>query len=98
MDERAVQARVGIVVISALILTAILIVLFGDFPSILQMGNTIYVRFDNAPGVVNGTPVRKSGILVGRVSKVEFVKKSPDVMVTLSLHTGTQIYENERCE
>ncbi len=98
MDERAVQARVGIVVISALILTAILIVLFGDFPSILQMGKTIQVRFDNAPGVAKGTPVRKSGILVGRVSKVAFVKNSPDVMVTLSLHTGTQIYENERCE
>ncbi|OUT65591.1 MAG: hypothetical protein CBB70_11140 [Planctomycetaceae bacterium TMED10] len=97
MDERVAQARVGIVVISALILTAILIVLFGDFPSMFHTGKTISVRFTNAPGVTKGTPVRKSGILVGRVSKVEFVKDSPDVLVTLSLNAGTQIYEDENC-
>ena len=97
MDERVAQARVGIVVISALILTAILIVLFGDFPSMFHTGKTIRVRFTNAPGVAKGTPVRKSGILVGRVSRVEFVKDSPDVMVTLSLNAGTQIYEDENC-
>ena len=97
MDERVAQARVGIVVISALILTAILIVLFGDFPSMFHTGKTIHVRFANAPGVSKGTPVRKSGILVGRVSKVEFIKDSPDVLVTLSLNAGTQIYEDEEC-
>ena len=98
MDERVVQARVGIVVISAIILTAILIVLFSDFPSMFRSGQIIHVRFSNAPGVAKGTPVRKSRILVGRVSKVEFIKNSPDVLVTLSLHKGTQIYENEICE
>jgi phospholipid/cholesterol/gamma-HCH transport system substrate-binding protein len=98
MDERVVQARVGIVVISALILTAILIVLFGDVPSMFHSGKIIRVRFINAPGVAKGTPVRKSGILVGRVSKVEFIKNSPDVLVTLNLHAGTQIYENEICK
>ena len=97
MDERVAQARVGIVVISAIILTAILIVLFGDFPSMFHTGKTIHVRFANAPGVAKGTPVRKSGILVGRVSKVAFVKDSPDVLVTLSLNAGTEIYEDEDC-
>jgi len=97
MDERVAQARVGIVVISAIILTAILIVLFGDFPSMFHTGKTIRVRFANAPGVAKGTPVRKSGILVGRVSKVAFVKDSPDVLVTLSLNAGTEIYEDEDC-
>ncbi len=82
MDERVAQARVGIVVISALILTAILIVLFGDFPSMFHTGKTIRVRFANAPGVSKGTPVRKSGILVGRVSKVEFIKPNYERVVS----------------
>jgi len=97
MDERVVQARVGIVVISALLLTAILIVLFGDAPTPFRSGKTIFVQFSNAPGVAEGTPVRKSGILVGRVERVELMEDSSDVLVTLKLNDKAKLHQNEAC-
>ena len=97
MDERVVQARVGIVVVSALVLTAILIVLFGDVPTPFRSGKVIYIQFPNAPGVAEGTPVRKSGILVGRVDRVELMEDSSDVLVTLKLNDKAKLHENEVC-
>jgi phospholipid/cholesterol/gamma-HCH transport system substrate-binding protein len=97
MDERVLQARVGIVVVSSLLLTAILIVLFGDAPSFFKTGKTIHVKFPSAPGVTEGTPVRKSGILIGRVQKVDFAKDSSDVIVTLKIDEGRELWKHEIC-
>lgn len=97
MDERVLQARVGIVVVSALLLTAILIVLFGDAPVFFKPGRTIYVKFPSAPGIMEGTPVRKSGILIGRVQKVDFAQGSSDVIVTLQIDEGRELWDHEIC-
>lgn len=97
MEDRVIQARVGIVVVSAILLAGILIVFFGDIPSPFRRGNVIYVNFDRAPGVAEGTPVRKSGILVGRVESVQFVEDSSDVIVKIRLKPRVSLYENEVC-
>jgi len=95
MDERVLQARVGIMVVSAMLLTIILTVLFGKFPTMFAQGKTIYIRFPSAPGVTQGTPVRKSGILIGRVEGVKFIEGSSDVMVTVRTNPGVELYDNE---
>ncbi len=97
MEERALQARVGIVVIAALLLTAILIVLFGDMPTLFEGGTTFDVKFPSAPGVSEGTPVRKSGILIGRVQKVAFAEDGPGVVVTVRLDKGRELRKHEVC-
>ena len=75
MDERIMQFRVGVMVLATLIITAILVLLFGKVPSLVPHATyTIYVRFPEAPGVTRDTPVRKSGILIGRVSDIRFDK------------------------
>jgi phospholipid/cholesterol/gamma-HCH transport system substrate-binding protein len=102
MDERVMRFRVGVMVLATLIITAILAVMFGEFP---EMAGTykIYVRFPEAPGVTVDTPVRKSGILIGRVSNVEFASDvfgNPDqrgVIVTLDIDRNRKIYGNELC-
>lgn len=91
------QARVGIVVISALLLTAILIVLFGDMPTLFEHGTEFFVGFPSAPGVSEGTPVRKSGILIGRVKKVAFAEDGPGVVVTVKLDEGRELSKHEVC-
>ncbi|MCE9553976.1 MAG: MlaD family protein [Planctomycetes bacterium] len=95
MDERVLQARVGIMVVSAMLLTIILTVLFGKFPTMVSQGKTLYARFPSAPGVMQGTPVRKSGILIGRVEGVKFIDSSSDVMVTIRTIPGVELYDNE---
>ena len=58
MDERVLQARVGIMVVSAMLLTIILTVLFGKFPTMMSQGKTLYARFPSAPEADRPSTVR----------------------------------------
>jgi phospholipid/cholesterol/gamma-HCH transport system substrate-binding protein len=94
MDERVVQFRVGAMVLGTLIITAILLVMFGKLPKLIAT-YPVQVRFDNAGGVTKGTPVRKSGMLIGRVADVELTDNDEKVLVTLEIQSGKTIYQNE---
>ena len=95
MDERVVQWRVGVMVLATIIITAILIVLFNRIPSFGKGSYTIFVRFQTAPGVAENTPVRRSGILIGRVSKVEF-DENYNVIATLRIDGDHTIFESDQ--
>jgi len=98
MDQRSLQWRVGVVVLSALLLTGILIVRFSGVSDPFQPAKSLKVRFAEAPGVTKGTPVRKSGILIGRVQNVEFIKGSSDVVVTLEItNPDADLTQKEVC-
>src|SRR5664279_3815767 len=88
MNERVMQFRIGMFVIVAGLVLAMLIVWFGESPQLLRDHVFIRVHFSEAPGVAEGTPVRKSGIRIGQVSSIVFDERpdQPDgVLVTLSL-------------
>lgn len=97
MDERVVQFRVGVMVLATLIITGILVVLFGDLPTMFRDTYTVYIHFTQAPGVIEDTPIRKSGILIGRVAKVAFADGDEGVLVTARINPGVQIRRNEIC-
>ncbi len=96
MDERIVQFRVGVLVLATLIIVGILIVLFGEVPALIQETKTIYIHFPRAPGVSRDTPVRKSGILIGRVTDVTFADAG-GVIVTVALQADKVVRKNEIC-
>src|SRR5947209_9132749 len=88
MNERVMQFRIGMFVIVAGRVLTMLIVWFGESPSLLRDHVYVTVRYDEAPGVAEGIPVRKSGIRVGEVTAIAFDERpnQPDgVLVTLSL-------------
>ncbi len=96
------QFRVGAMVFASLIVTAILVVMFGELPTLIHDEYTIEVVFDNAPGVTENTPVRKSGIFIGRVTKVAFAKDAEGredtrVVVTAAIQAKRKLYHNEIC-
>lgn len=96
MDERKKSFHVGIMFLATLIATAILLVMFGKMPE--YVGNyKVKVRFDNAGGIAAGTPVRKSGILIGRVSEVQLVDNDQHVEATLKIQKDKGIYQDEAC-
>jgi phospholipid/cholesterol/gamma-HCH transport system substrate-binding protein len=97
MDDRTVKFRVGVVMIATPLIGAILFALFGGFPTLGQGAYPLYVQFKDAPGVSEGTPVRKSGILIGRVSATEFAQKRDGVIVTLKIQDKVQLHRNEIC-
>ena len=95
MDERVMQFRVGVMFLATLIITAILLVMFGKLPRLI--GNyPVQIRFDNAAGVASGTPVRKSGVLIGRVKDVQLSEKDTKVLVTADIQVDKKIYPNEK--
>jgi phospholipid/cholesterol/gamma-HCH transport system substrate-binding protein len=94
MDERVLKFRVGVMVISTMLLAGILIMLFSDAGSIVRPKYTIIIHFNEAPGVTEGTPVRKSGILIGRVTKVDFAQEG-GVNVTVEINEDVVLYRNE---
>jgi phospholipid/cholesterol/gamma-HCH transport system substrate-binding protein len=97
MDERVMQFRVGVMFLATLIITAILLVMFGKLPNLLGRSYTVQVRFDYAGGVTKGTPVRKSGILIGKVSDIQLTDRDSKVLVTLTIDSDKKIYRNEDC-
>jgi phospholipid/cholesterol/gamma-HCH transport system substrate-binding protein len=94
MDERVIQFRVGVLVLGTLIVTAILVLLFGELPAVVRGSYTIYMHFPEARGVSADTPVRKSGILIGRVTNVEFADGG-GVLVTARIRSDVTLHHNE---
>jgi len=94
MNERVMQFRIGMFVIVAGLVLTMLIVWFGESPSLFRDHVYLTVRYAEAPGVAEGIPVRKSGIRVGEVTGIHFDERpnQPDgVLVTLSLERKYKI-------
>ena len=70
MNERVMQFRIGMFVIVAGLVLTMLIVWFGEAPSLLRDQVYLRARYADAPGVLEGVAVRKSGIRVGEVSAI----------------------------
>jgi phospholipid/cholesterol/gamma-HCH transport system substrate-binding protein len=94
MDDRVVQFRVGVTVLAAVIITGILMLLFHEGPSLLSGTYTVYVKFRSAPGVSRDTPVEKSGIRIGKVTKVQFAPDN-EVLVTASIDGAVELFRDE---
>ena len=95
MNERVMRFRVGVVVITAAIIAGILIFLFGAWPS-FEKNYTIYILFPEAPGVAVQTPVRKSGVPIGRVTGVELLDQG-GVVVTIQVKEKVALWTDEVC-
>jgi len=63
MDERILKFRVGIVVLTAIIVAGILIIQFGELQLPGTSKYTIYIDFQQAPGITRGNTVRGNGFL-----------------------------------
>jgi phospholipid/cholesterol/gamma-HCH transport system substrate-binding protein len=90
MNEREMQFRIGMFVIIAGLALTMLVIWFGESPTLLRKHSYLIVHYSEAPGAAEGIPVRKSGIRVGEVSSITFDERpgQPDgVLVTLSLDT-----------
>src|SRR5882757_7902832 len=75
MNERQMQFRVGVVVFATMIVGGLLASLNNPLPTgWLPWGRSKYqigIEVAQAPGVDTNTPVRKNGILIGRVKSIE---------------------------
>jgi phospholipid/cholesterol/gamma-HCH transport system substrate-binding protein len=99
MNERLMQFRIGMFVIVAGLVLTMMIVWFGESPAILRDQVYIKVHYAEAPGVIEGVPVRKSGIRIGEVFSTAFDERpgQPDgVIVTLALERRYKLHEGTK--
>jgi phospholipid/cholesterol/gamma-HCH transport system substrate-binding protein len=82
------------VVLAAALITAFLVARFGDLPLPGGGTYTIYVRFPRAPGITQGSPVRMSGVQIGRVSSLELLQPS-GVRVVAEIDRGRSILDSD---
>jgi phospholipid/cholesterol/gamma-HCH transport system substrate-binding protein len=90
MEERLLQFRVGVVVILAALIIGILIFLFGEG---WTPQYAVLLRPKSAPGVTRNTPVRKNGILIGRVAKVETTDRG--VLIRMNVRRDEKLFQDE---
>lgn len=93
MNERKMQFRLGVLVVAVMLIVAIMVLLLGT-PDTFKQGYPVYVKFENAGGVEIGTPVRNSGILIGRVDAVDLADDG-GAIVTLKIDDNRKILPNQ---
>jgi phospholipid/cholesterol/gamma-HCH transport system substrate-binding protein len=94
MNDRIMQFRVGVVVLATSIVGAILVTLNGptstDWIPGLQKRYQVTINLQDAPGIGPNTPIRKNGLLIGRVASVEDMQDY--VAVIANIDSGRLLY------
>ncbi len=94
MDERVVKFRVGLTVLAAIPITIILVFLFGESPQAFRGRIAIQMVFTEAPMVLENTPVKKSGVVIGRVTKV-LLKEDGRVSITAMIDDDKPVFTTD---
>ena len=96
MNDQAVRFRLGIFVLSALLLLAVLIMLFGGWARFFQRYHHFTLTFTNAAGVAPGTPVRRSGVRIGEVESVDLDNQTGLVRVGIKVATDYVVRKSDQ--
>lgn len=81
---------VGLSIVAAAIIFFVGVRYFQDLP-VFRGSYTMFTSFDDAQGLVNGSPVRINGVNVGTVRNVELRTSLDDVQVEFQLHQGVEV-------
>ena len=96
MDDDIKKFRVGMFVLMGFLILGILILVNTEGGWLGWTSQiTVYAQPESAPGVKIGTPIRKNGILIGRVKQVS--SQDDHVLLTLGINKSERIYQNETC-
>jgi len=91
MNDRAMRFRIGLFVLAALLLLAVLVTLFGSVPRLFKRHTEYVIRFQDAPGLAKGTPVRRSGVRIGEVSDIVLDDENGEVLVHILVERGYRL-------
>ncbi|MCX8140573.1 MAG: MlaD family protein [Gemmataceae bacterium] len=81
MTERILRQRVGLFVAAGLAILGGLVLFFGRTPEWFSSKVPYVITYPEAPDIVPGTPIRKSGVRIGEVRTVELDPETGEVQV-----------------
>ena len=79
------EIKVGIFVSGGIVLLMLAIILLGGIDGLFTSRNHYIGHFDNVNGLILGAKVQLGGISVGSVEKIDFDKKTNNVLIQFSL-------------
>ncbi|WP_145238995.1 MlaD family protein [Urbifossiella limnaea] len=85
MAEQKMRMRLGLFVGATLVVLAVLVVLFGKAPQLFATKLNYTVLFPEAPGLTQGTPIRKSGVRIGEVKQIDLDAATGEVRVHITV-------------
>jgi phospholipid/cholesterol/gamma-HCH transport system substrate-binding protein len=85
--DRRLEVKVGLFVLGAVVLGVIAVLLLGSARHVFQPRVKLHAMFHDVAGLVQGAQVRVSGVNVGTVSQIMFVrgKPRPEIQVDLQI-------------
>jgi ABC-type transporter Mla subunit MlaD len=81
MTEQMLRWRLGLFIAVTLTALAGLILFFGYTPELFSRKVPYVITYPEAPDIVPGTPIRKSGVRIGEVKAVELNPETGEVQV-----------------
>jgi len=96
MNEKTIRFRLGLFVLAALILLAVLITLFGGFPTYFKQTQSFTVVFPTASGLSKGSPVKKSGVKIGEVSTIALDDSTGKVNIGIAIEQDFTLRRSDR--
>jgi phospholipid/cholesterol/gamma-HCH transport system substrate-binding protein len=85
MAERRLKLRLGLFVAATFVTLTGLVILFGSAPTLFSNRTGYTVIFPEAPGISEGTPIRKSGVRIGEVTKLDLDEETGRVRVQIAI-------------
>src|SRR3954469_23433858 len=83
--DRRLEVKVGLFVVATALLAAIGVLLLGKSKHVFEQRATLHATFSDVNGLVQGAPVRVSGVNVGTVSQIMFVRAEPRPQIRVNL-------------
>lgn len=83
--ERRLEIKVGLFVLVGLTLAVSAVLLLGRSRHVFQPRVKLHAMFRDVGGLVTGAPVRVSGVNVGTVSQIQFVRHRPRPAIQVDL-------------
>jgi len=100
MNDRVMQFRVGVVVLATAIIGGLLVTLNSPAPKEwVPWGRGTYrvtVELQQAPGIGPNTPVRKNGLLIGRVASIDDL--DDHIAVHINVDAGSHLFPQYECQ
>jgi phospholipid/cholesterol/gamma-HCH transport system substrate-binding protein len=88
--------RLGVFVLGAFLLLGVLIILFGGVPTLFRSVNRYTVVFKDASGVAAGTPVRRAGVRIGEVERVDLDDETGKASVEIKVDSRHTLRKDDR--
>ncbi len=90
------KLRLGAAVVLSVVIIMVFLTFLGSREKFASSSYRIKIQMVDAPNVVENTPIYQSGILIGRVSKVELTD-TKGVIITARIYNKHKLYHDQEC-